>query len=154
MLSHPQVGRPLADGEPLRWLFNTQWPLPPPPNRRPSLLLRPSYHATFSLDEQNKRHQRQLSRHLSDAAPELAGRLRKQRSEQKRVSPAGVSYFAEGDGAAGDEPAHSGLVLPSFGGLPPAVRATVLAQLCNQYLQNEAEQVGRWGWWDARGGPV
>ncbi|KAL4858184.1 Acylamino-acid-releasing enzyme 1 [Chlorella vulgaris] len=98
-----------------------------------------------SLEEQSKQKRRQLGRHLSDAAPELAGRLRQQRGDQLQCSDEGVTHFGSpggasqpGDGGAGD----SGLVLPSFSSFPPHVRAAVLDQLCNASLQQEAEQEG------------
>ena len=96
-----------------------------------------------SLEEQAKQRRRQLARHLSDASPELAGRLRQQRVEQMRCSAEGVTYFEDPAPAAGG---GSGLVLPSFAGYPAAVREAVLTQLCNAFLQQEAEQVG--GCWD------
>lgn len=99
-----------------------------------------SSHSQASLEEQSKQRGRQLSRHLSDVAPEVAGRLRQQRSESVRCSAEGVTYFPAADPAEGG--GDCGLVLPSFGGYPPSVRAAVLGQLCNSYLQNEAEQVG------------
>ena len=98
-----------------------------------------------SLEEQSKQRGRQLSRHLSDAAPDLAVRLRQQRSEAMRCSPEGVTFFQAADPAEGG--GDCGLVLPSFSGYPASVRAAVLGQLCNSYLQNEAEQVG---WQGAR----
>lgn len=107
-----------------------------------------------SLEQQNQCQERQLARHLSDASPELAGRLRQQRSEQRRVSAEGVTYFACTDGSGSDSSsqelssAGGGLVLPSFAGHPPAVRAAVVGQLCNGYLQSQAEEVRGhpWGW--------
>ncbi|KAL4436941.1 hypothetical protein ABPG75_004080 [Micractinium tetrahymenae] len=55
-----------------------------------------------SLEDQGKRQQRQLSRHLSDVAPEVAGRLREQRRQQLRCSPEGVTYFCwEGEAGSG-----------------------------------------------------
>lgn len=112
-----------------------------------------------SLEVQSAQQERQLARHLSDASPELAGRLRQQLCEERRVSAEGVTYFACTDGSgsgsrgsSSEEPgsAGGGLVLPSFAGHPPAVRAAVLGQLCNEYLQKQAEEVrvwpgGRWG---------
>jgi hypothetical protein len=92
-----------------------------------------------SLEEQSKQRGRQLSRHLSDAAPDVAGRLRQQRSESVRCSPEGVTFFQAADPAEGG--GDCGLVLPSFGSYPLSVRAAVVGQLCNTYLQNEAEQV-------------
>ncbi len=79
----------------------------------------------------------------------MAGRLRQQRSESVRCSAEGVTFFPAADPAEGG--GDCGLVLPSFGGYPPSVRAAVLGQLCNSYLQNEAEQVGdgRGGWREA-----
>lgn len=99
-----------------------------------------------SLEEQGKQRARQLSRHLSDAAPELAGRLRQQRSDAMRCSEQGVTFFSPPDASSSADPGESscdcGLVLPSFAGYPPAVREAVVGQLCNAYLQKEAEQVG------------
>ncbi|EFN55570.1 hypothetical protein CHLNCDRAFT_134055 [Chlorella variabilis] len=92
-----------------------------------------------SLEEQAKQRRRQLARHLSDASPELAGRLRQQRVEQMRCSAEGVTYFEDPAPAAGG---GSGLVLPSFAGYPAAVREAVLTHLCNAFLQQEAEQDG------------
>lgn len=46
-----------------------------------------------SLEDQGKRQQRQLSRHLSDVAPDVAGQLREQRCQRLRCSPEGVTYF-------------------------------------------------------------
>ena len=105
-----------------------------------------------SLEVQNQRQERQLARHLSDVSPELASSLRKQRSEQRRVSPEGVTFFActeggsssRGSGDGGNDDAGSaggGLVLPSFAAYPPAVRAAVVGQLGNAYLQQQAEEV-------------
>ena len=90
-----------------------------------------------SIEEQSKQMRRQLNRHLSEAAPELAGRLRQQRSEQLRCSQQGVTFFEGGGETGGD----SGLVVPSFAFYPPAVRAAVLGQLCSEQLCSEAEQV-------------
>ena len=45
-------------------------------------------------------------------------------------------------------PGDCGLILPSFEGYPAAVREVVLGQLCNAYLQGEAEAVRQGG-----GGP-
>ena len=106
-----------------------------------------------SLEETSAAKAHQLQRHLSDVSPELAGRLRDARSAAERVDTAcGVTYFDGGaaaeagatsprSGGAGD----CGLVLPSFAGYPPAVREAVLSQLCNSYLQREAEQVRQQG---------
>lgn len=144
-----------------------------------------------SLDEQDKRQQRQISRHLSDVSPEVAGRLRQHRQDQLRCSPEGVTFFdsfggksggtsdlpcassgagsrqtdGEGGGGGGGSSSRTedtgsasrvgrgadslgpsagsdcGLVLPSFASYPPAVRDMVLSQLCNEYLQHEAESV-------------
>lgn len=91
-----------------------------------------------SLEDQSQAKTGQLARHLSDAAPELAGRLRQHRCEQLRRSPEGVVYFESGAGD-GD---GGGLVLPSFAGHPPAVRAAVLTQLTNAFVQRQAEEVG------------
>lgn len=88
-----------------------------------------------SLEEQSKQQRRQLSRHLSDASPEVAGRLRRHRAEALRVSPEGISFF-DGEEVAND----CGLLLPSFAGYPPAVRTAVLGQLCSDDLRQEAEQ--------------
>jgi hypothetical protein len=81
-----------------------------------------------SIEEQSKQKRCQLSRHLSEAAPEVAGRLRQRRGEQLRCLQHGVTFF-EGEAEAGGD---SGLVLPSFAGYPPAVRAAVLRQLCSE----------------------
>ena len=90
-----------------------------------------------SIEEQSKQKRCQLSRHLSEAAPEVAGRLRQRRGEQLRCLQHGVTFF-EGEAEAGGD---SGLVLPSVAGYPPAVRAAVLRQLCSEQLLGEAEQV-------------
>ena len=123
-------------------------PTAPPPLQHRQLVplhRRSSRAVQASLEEQSKQRGRQLSRHLSDAAPEVAGRLRQQRSESVRCSAEGVTHFAAADPAEGG--GDCGLVLPSFGGYPPSVRAAVLAQLCNSYLQGEAEQVRGCGTW-------
>lgn len=112
---------------------------------QPSDALHPAPTMQASLEEQSKQRERQLSRHLSNAAPDLAVRLRQQRSEAVRCSPEGVTFFQAADPAEGG--GDCGLVLPSFSGYPASVRAAVLGQLCNSYLQNEAEQVG---WQGAR----
>ena len=95
-----------------------------------------------SIEEQSKQKRCQLSRHLSEAAPEVAGRLRQRRCEQLRCSQQGVAYF-EGEADAGGD---SGLVLPSSAGYPRAVRSAVLRQLCSEQLLSEAEQVRLAAW--------
>ncbi|KAL4430573.1 hypothetical protein ABPG77_005813 [Micractinium sp. CCAP 211/92] len=57
-----------------------------------------------SLEDQGKRQQRQLSRHLSDVAPDVAGQLREQRCQRLRCSPEGVTYFCwEGETNGGSQ---------------------------------------------------
>ncbi|GAB4823016.1 hypothetical protein N2152v2_010062 [Parachlorella kessleri] len=77
-----------------------------------------------------------LCRNLSEAEPTVAGRLRQHRAAQLHVSPDGISYF---DHCTED---HQRLTLPSFQGYPPEVRQQVLGQLCNDWLQREAEAAG------------
>lgn len=114
-----------------------------------------------SLDQQDKQQRRHLSRHLSDVAPEVADRLRANRQEAVRCSQEGVTFFSwggaeegssegspgRGQGGVQESPASHpatdcGLVLPSFKDYPPAVREAVMSQLCNEYLQGEAEGEG------------
>lgn len=78
---------------------------------------------------------RLLCRNLSQADAELAGELRQRRAAQLHTSRDGITYFEHSEA---DYP----LTLPSFQGHSAEVRRRVLAQLCNEHLQEAAEAAG------------
>lgn len=103
-----------------------------------------------SLEDQGKRQQRQLSRHLSDVSPDVAGRLREQRRQQLRCSPEGVTFFcwegeaggsSRGSGEGGGCSGEGGGCASSVGGSAapgPAAGAAAAVQDCGLVLPSMA----------------